>query len=245
MSLAAPILNPATDLRPSPCFPAMVVRSWLAAQGKGFPVRCLALLRKLPTIFVALVLGDCAQMVAQQATGDARTNAADCVKELGSTPEAKLLSARLWRFDDSDTIGKLSDPNPLSKNERDALVTVYKLQQRCRQIVLVHDDKYAAWEAPYWQQFYQRSDEIFYKLASGEISVGLANKLTIESNGKFQTDLSRGHANAVQVEEVRRQQVAQAMLQTSAQVLASQPQSQVTTTNCSWVGNTLNCTSMR
>ncbi len=160
-------------------------------------------------------------------------------------PEAKLLSARLWRFDDSDTIGKLSDPNPLSKNERDALVTVYKLQQRCRQIVPAHDDKYAAWEAPYWQQFYQRSDEIFYKLASGEISVGLANKLAIESNGKLQTDLSSGNADAVQIEEVRRQQVAQAMLQTSAQVLASEPRSQVTTTNCSWVGNTLNCTSMR
>jgi hypothetical protein len=47
---------------------------------------------------------------------------------------------------------------------------------------------------------YQRSDAIFYKLASGEIPVGLANKLLIECRGKFQVDVSKGHANAVRLE---------------------------------------------
>jgi hypothetical protein len=26
-----------------------------------------------------------------------------------------------------------------------------------------------AWETPYWEEYFQRSDAIFYKLASGEI----------------------------------------------------------------------------
>jgi hypothetical protein len=73
--------------------------------------------------------------------------------------------------------------------------------RRCRQIIIGHDTQYAAWELPYWQEYFQRSDAIFHRLASGEISVGLANKLTIESTGKFQVDVSKGHATAVRVEE--------------------------------------------
>jgi hypothetical protein len=67
-----------------------------------------------------------------------------------------------------------------------------------RQIILAHDNAYAAWETPYWQDYFQRSDQIFYKLASGEISVGLANKLAIESNGKFQTDVWRAFPTELQ-----------------------------------------------
>jgi hypothetical protein len=155
------------------------------------------------------------------------------------------LAPRLWAFNETDTASKLSDPNPLAKQERDALVVYHNQMQRCRQIILTHDNTYAAWETPYWQEFFQRSDEIFYKLASGEISAGLANKLTIESAGKFQTDVSRGHANAVAVDEAQRQRAYEAMLQAGTQILAAQSQSRVTTTNCSWMGNSLNCTSMR
>jgi hypothetical protein len=67
--------------------------------------------------------------------------------------------------------------------------------------------------------------------------------MAIESQGKFQADVSRGHADAVQVAEVQRQQAAEAMMRAGAQLAASQPR--MTTTNCSWFGNTLNCTSMR
>ena len=105
-----------------------------------------------------------------------------------------------------------------------------------------HDNRFAAWETPYWEEYFQRSDAIFYKLASGEIPVGLANKLSIESRGKFQVDVSKGHANAVRLEEVQRQRAAEAMLQASTQ-FASQSQPHMTTTNCMWVGNSLNCTS--
>jgi hypothetical protein len=104
-----------------------------------------------------------------------------------------------------------------------------------------HDRRYAAWETQYWEEYFQRSDAIFYKLASGEIPVGLANKLSIEGAGKFQTDVSKGHADAVRVEEAQQQRAAEAMMQAGAQLAASQPRT--TTTNCTWLGNTLNCTS--
>jgi len=69
-----------------------------------------------PVIFHCAIIG-------QQAARDARLSTTNCVKENRATPEGQLLSTRLWRGDDTDTAAKLSDPNPLSKNERDALVT--------------------------------------------------------------------------------------------------------------------------
>jgi hypothetical protein len=193
---------------------------------------------------VALALTNCA-VVGQLDAANAMKNAKSCIQEIRATPEWQLVYARLWRFDDLDTAGKLSDPNPLSNKERDALVKAHSQMKQCQQIIIGHDNKYAAWETPYWHEFFQRGDEIFYKLASGEIPVGLANRLMIESNGKFQTDVSRGHAQAVAVDEARQQRASEAMLQACTPILAAQSQNRVTTTNCSWLGNTLNCTSIR
>jgi hypothetical protein len=193
------------------------------------------------TALAALGLGGCAQMAAREAA----TNALSCAAEVRASAEAKIVYARVWVGDDSDTADKLNDQKPLTKEERDALVQVHNRLQRCKQIIIAHVNQYEAWATPYWQELFQRNNAIFYKLVSGEISVGLANKLAIESTGKFQVDISIGHANAVSVEEARRQQAAQALLQASTQILASQPRPQTTTTNCSWLVNTLNCTSFR
>lgn len=193
----------------------------------------------LAVVFMAQGLTGCAQIAAQQAS----KNAAECARAIRSSPEGQVVFARLWGFDDTDTAAKLTDPSPLTSEQRNALVEIHNRTFQCRQIIIAHDDRYAAWEAPYWQEFFQRSDAIFSKLASGEIPVGVANKLAIESAGKFQVDVSRGHADAVRVEEAQRQRAAEALLQASAQVAASQPRPRMTMTNCTWVGNTLNCTS--
>lgn len=170
-------------------------------------------------IAAALDLAGCARMAAQQASA----SAVACIKETKASPEGQIIYARLWANDDTDTAAKLSDPKPLTKNEQDALVKVHNKVQACRQIIISHDNQYAAWETPYWQDFFQRGDEIFYKLASGEITVGLANKLTIESVGKFDADVSRGHADAVRVEEAQRQRTAEAMLQAGSQIIGIHP----------------------
>jgi hypothetical protein len=177
-------------------------------------------------------------MAAQQAKKDA----VSCVQEARTSPDGQMVYARVWAFDDSDTAAKLRDGAPLTKEEQNALVQVHNKLVKCREIVVLHDMRYAAWETQYWQEAFQRSDAIFYRLASGELPVGIANKLAIESNGKFQIDASRGHADAVRVEEAQRQRAAEAMMQAGAQIAASQPK--MTTTNCTWLGNTLNCTSI-
>ena len=109
-------------------------------------------------------------------------------------------------------------------------------------MIISDDSRSAAWELPYWLDYFQRSDAVFNKLASGELPVGLANKLTIESNGKFQVDVSRRHTDAVSVDEAQQQQSAEALMQASAQITAPQPQSRLTSINCRWVANTLSCT---
>jgi hypothetical protein len=193
--------------------------------------------------FAVLALSGCAAIIGQVTAADAIKKAKACFADVHATPEYRMVAARLWQFDDTDTAVKLSDPNPLTPAERNALVQVHNKVAPCRQIIISHDNQFAAWETPYWEDYFQRSDEIFYKLASGELPVGIANKMAIESQGKFQADVSRGHADAVQVAEVQRQQAAEAMMRAGAQLAASQPR--MTTTNCSWFGNTLNCTSMR
>jgi hypothetical protein len=197
----------------------------------------------------AVAIGGCAQMITQQAMKDAQEKSAKCAADNMATPEGHVIWARLWRGDGSDTAAKLSDPNPLTPAERNALVQVHSRALQCRQFLDGYDSQYAAWAMPYDQAMHQRTDQIFYKLASGDLPVGVANKLYIESNGQFQADLAQGHADAVRADEAERQRLAEAMIQSGALTTATKPQLQtaqaprMTTTNCSWLGNTLNCTS--
>ena len=187
----------------------------------------------------AQALTACAQLAAQDATGK---NATDCSREVKSSPEGQVVYARLWAFDDADSVAKLNDPEPLSKEQQNALAEVHKKNLQCRKITPVNSDRYIAWATPYREEYFQRGEAIFNKLVRGEIPVGLANRLAIESNGKFLDDVSRGHADAVRSEEIQRQQAAEALLQASA---ASQPRPGMAAANCTWFDNALNCTKLR
>jgi hypothetical protein len=189
----------------------------------------------------------------QLAAKDAGDRFQKCKAENNATPEAQMLAGRLWQFDATDTASKLNDPSPLTPAERNALVQVHNRAVQCRAIIISYDNQYAAWEAPVSQNLFQRADQIFQKLASGELPVGTANKLIIENNGQFQSELSRANANAVAADAAARQRAAELLIQSGA--LRPQPPVQLppsptlqaprmTTTNCNWLGNTLNCTSM-
>jgi len=184
---------------------------------------------------VASGLAGCTLTATQQTA----KSASSCLQDVKSSRQ--IVYAKLWASDATDTAAKLSDPNPLTPTERDALVQVHNNIISCRQMIISDDSRSAAWELPYWLDYFKRSDAIFDKLASGELPVGLANKLTIESNGKFQADVSRRQADAVSVDEAQQQQSAEALMQASAQITATQPQSRLTATNCRWVANTLSC----
>ena len=183
-------------------------------------------------------LAGCTATAIQQSA----KSASSCLQDVKSSQEGQILYAKLWASDATDTEAKLSDPNPLTPTERDALVQVHNNIISCRQIIFSDDSRSAAWKLPYWLDYFHRSDAIFNKLASGELPIGLANKLTIESNGKFQADLSRRHPDAVPVDEVQQQQAAETLVQASAQTTASEPDSRLTALNCRWVANALSCT---
>jgi len=201
----------------------------------------------LPVVFAAFVVTGCAQVADRFSSTDATAVYAKCVADIRATPESQVVSARLWVGDGSDSPAKLSDAKPFSPPEREALSQVHDRSAQCRQIV-AHDQRYAAWESPPWQEYFQRGDAIFYKLSSGEITVGMANRLAIESRGKFQAEVLKGRSDAIRPEEVQQQRAAEAMLQSNAQMAAAQPRQarqRVTTTNCAWFGNALNCTTAR
>jgi hypothetical protein len=192
-------------------------------------------------VTLCLVAGELAGCTLT-ATQQTAKPASSCLQDVKSSQEGQIVYAKLWASDATDTAAKLSDPNPLTPTERDALVQVHNNIVSCGQMIISDDSRSAAWELPYWLNYFQRSDAIFNKLASGELPVGLANKLTIESNGKFQADVSRRYPDAVPVDEAQQQQAAEALMQASAQITAPQPQSRLTLINCRWVANTLSCT---
>jgi hypothetical protein len=82
----------------------------------------------------------------------------------------------------------LTDPKPLTKPERDALVAVHKDLEPCRQSAVNHSN---AQELPVIEELFQRQAAIFDKLASGEVAVGVANRLTLESAANFRADDAR------------------------------------------------------
>jgi hypothetical protein len=178
---------------------------------------------------------------ALSATLQTAKPAGSCLQDVKSSQDGQIVYAKLWASDATDTADKLSDPNPLTPTERDALAQVHNDISSCRQTIISDNSRSDAWKLPYWLDYFKRSDAIFNKLASGELPIGLANKLTIESNGKFQADLSRRHVEAVSVDEAQQQQVAEALLQASAQITAPEPHSRLSATDCRWVANTLSC----
>lgn len=201
----------------------------------------------VPVVLAVFVLAGCAQISDKIASSDAATVYAKCMADVRATAESQLISARLWLGDGTDGVSKLTDAKPFSAVERDALTQVHDRTAQCRQIVS-GDKRYAAWDTPPWKEYFQRGDAIYSKLSSGEITVGMGNRLTIESRGRFQAEALRAHPDAVRPEEVQQQKTAEAMLQAQSQIVAAQPRQarqRVTTTNCAWFGNALNCTTVR
>jgi hypothetical protein len=176
------------------------------------------------------------------ATQQTAKSASSCLQDVKSSQEGQIVYAKLWASDATDTADKLSDPNSLTPTERDALSQVHNDIISCRQTIISDNSRSEAWKLPYWLDYFKRSDAIFNKLASGELPIGLANRLTIESNGKFQADVSRRQADTVPVDEAQQQQAAEALMQATASQITPQPQSRLTSMSCRWVANTLSCT---
>ncbi len=200
---------------------------------------------------VAQGLAGCSQLMTQEAAKQARDQFAKCGAENRATPEGQIIAGRLWMGDSTDSAAKLLDPYPLTPAERTALAQLHSRAAQCRQIIMAKVDQSAAWQLPYLQQYVGRSDQVFDKLAAGELPVGLANKLSIESDRRLQLDLVAGpvdgvgHITGVRTDQVQRERKTDALLEQSKQIASSQTTPRVPTTYCGWQGNTLNCASLR
>jgi hypothetical protein len=201
-------------------------------------MRALSLLL---TVSALSALTGCAQLLAQDTSPDSRGKFKKCMAETRATPEGRMLAPRLWMEDSSDAVEKLLDPNPLTPTEREALAAFHNRAVQCRQIVLAHAKRYTAGQAPFFQDYARRADAIFYKLANGQIPVGLANRLTIESDRKLLEDLANGRGDAVSAEETERQRSLDAMITASNRLAAAQTQSGPPAPTCTWLGNALYC----
>jgi hypothetical protein len=69
-----------------------------------------------------------------------------------------MVYAKLWASDATDTSEKLSDPNPLTPTERDALAQVHNNIISCRQTIISDNSRSEAWKLPYWLDYFKRSD---------------------------------------------------------------------------------------
>ncbi len=197
-------------------------------------------------------LAACSQLATQEAAKQARNQFAKCGADNRATPEGQIIAGRLWMGDGTDSAAKLLDPYPLTPGERAALVQVHSRALRCRQIIMARVDQSAAWQLPYLEEYVRRSDQVFDKLSTSELPVGLANKLSIESDRKLQLDLANGHivdgsghVEGIRTDQAQRERNAEAVLEQSNQIAASQPAPRMPTTYCSWLGDTLNCASLR
>jgi len=137
---------------------------------------------------------------------------------------------------------KLSDPKPLTPAERHALIRGHAEIVKCRHLLTDHDRVFAAWELPRFQAYFARQDALFTKLASGEMPVGAANQLQIASLDQFQVEQSRGQADETRFRQVQAERFSEAAMAANATMAANRPR--MTTTNCTWMGNSINCTGM-
>lgn len=167
-----------------------------------------------------------------------------CYQAINASPDSKLLSARLWANDETDTPQKLSDTKPLNEHERAALLRSHQKVKECRKIIQAHNQQYASWAHVLVSEHHARNDMIFLKLISGEAPVGLANRALMEEKNRFMTAFSRGAdtqnqiAAAANAESARR--MGDALQQWGRNM---QQQNQTVNTQCQWVGSVWSCNS--
>jgi hypothetical protein len=207
------------------------------------------------------MLAACSQMQQSQTL----KKAYGCARDATESHEATIVFRRLWLGDGTDTSDKLRDTRPLTPEEQSALAQYRSTMRQCRQMMVAGAADLPATnmpDLPYREASLERTDAIYDKLASGEISVATANRLAIESDGIYQADLSKIDPHFVGPADRQRQRNAQEMAtEASAQMAAAQRQAEearakqrkskqgkskppapgMATANCAWSGNALNC----
>jgi hypothetical protein len=226
---------------------------------------------RIGLVFIGLAAAQVVAACSEVQQNEALKDAGHCARDVFASHEATIVYSRLWTGDGTDTPDKLRDTAPLTPAEQDALSRVRYSIRQCRQKLVISsmDMPAAVPDQQYRDASIQRTDAILEKVAAGEITVAMANRLAIESNGIFQADLAKvnpklvpraeHHAQAVAEEmlaeqekadaaeaaERRAQEEAEARQRKSKQAKSKQAEAPTVATNCAWSGNTLNCIAVR
>jgi hypothetical protein len=199
-----------------------------------------------------LALAACGDRAGQRALKDANS----CANDVATSPQAVTIYRRVWLGDGTDTPDKLRDPAPLTTDERTALAQYHAQMLQCRQGVPAAGSASDPRDMQYRDAVFQRSLAVYSKLETGELNVGAANRLLIESNGKFQADMARDHLRPLPPAAIEAQKNAEKMVAAAGQAQAAQQpparsskprqaEQRSATPACAWAGDALNCTPTR
>lgn len=221
----------------------------------------------LAGLFALQALAACSEVQQNEALKDA----GHCARDVLGSHEATIVYSRLWLGDGTDTPDKLRDTAPLTPDEQDALSRVRYSMHQCKQKLAIRsmDQPAAMPDQQAREASIQRTDAILEKVAIGEITVGMANRLFVQSNGIFLADITKVNPKLASRQQKHLQDQAELMLAESEKAVAEeearhraeeeaeakqrknkgktrQAAEQVpATTNCAWSGNTLNCIAVR
>jgi hypothetical protein len=176
-----------------------------------------------------------------------------CANDVASSAQAVTIYRRVWLGDGTDTPDKLRDQAPLTTDERTALAQYHAQILQCRQGIPADPSGTQTPEMRDRDAVFQRSLTVYSKLETGELNVGAANKLLIESNGKFQADVLRDHLRPPPPAAIEAQKNAEKMVQAADQAQAPlarpskprQAEQKPAMPACTWAGDALNCTPAR
>lgn len=219
-------------------------------------------------LLVALffVLAGCAT-AAQQKAFEIRTNlqellkrTAACVQNIRDNPVYQPLFAHMPKTDIgilNPSLAQLTDNGLPTEEEAKLLVASHKELTACRQRMIEDSMKAVPSTVPLLLQQFNQADSLTVDLLQRKITYGEANRkssaLANDFIARYQgalAELDRELQASHQAELAHRQAAGQALLQWSAQQQALQQNQQLINTinrpvmtNCTRMGNTVNCTS--
>jgi hypothetical protein len=147
---------------------------------------------RVHSVLTVVVLSAGLQACALTARQETRTEYDACLAAADASPEATALYGRIVRnAEEAPSTEKLSDKGRLTKAEKDSLVALSAMKDRCHQIVLAYVDRHAPWQAAPFRDAKASQSNIMMELVGDEITVAQYNRETIRIGAKFKADIAR------------------------------------------------------
>jgi len=168
-----------------------------------------------------------------------------CVEGALDTDAGRFFQARFYTGErDGGVTTKLRDETFLTDTEARQLLAYRQRVLPCRRIILDASQSYAPNDVPAWATLFARGDEVVTRVAGREITVGAANRYSMQAMALFEKDIAEAFAmtnreNRALTEQRRRE--ALGFLEYSSRMYEATAPSIPSRMSCNWVGPTLQC----